>query len=79
MTASHKAKSESEALEQAGTKREALEIIIGGGSYTPVPSPQCPSPPPAPCPPPPPPPPLQQLTRLEKARLVLLNFKKIDR
>ncbi|KAE9607291.1 hypothetical protein Lal_00026318 [Lupinus albus] len=69
------AKSESEALEQAGSKREALEIIIpggGGSSYAPIPSPECPPPPPPPCPPPPPP-----LTRLEKARIVLLNFKKL--
>ncbi|KAE9613622.1 hypothetical protein Lal_00016330 [Lupinus albus] len=71
------ARSESEALEQAeGSKRETLEIIIGGGSYAPAPapapSPQCPPPPPPPCPPPPQPP----LSRLDKARLVLLNFTK---
>lgn len=70
------ATSESEALELAGSKRETLEIIIGGGggggSYAPTPSPEyCPPPPPPPCPPPPLP-----LSRLEKARLVLLNFTK---
>ncbi|KAL2344769.1 hypothetical protein Fmac_006054 [Flemingia macrophylla] len=62
------AKSESEAVgEGAAEKRETLEIIIGGGgSPSPTPSP-------SPCPPPPPKP----LSRLEKARRVLLRFKSI--
>ncbi|XP_004505256.1 uncharacterized protein At4g06744-like [Cicer arietinum] len=76
----HVATSESEALELTKTERETLEIIIGvgggGTGYSPAPSPSadCPLPPPPPpdCPPPPPPPPL---TRLEKAKTVLLNFK----
>ncbi|XP_020239343.1 uncharacterized protein At4g06744 [Cajanus cajan] len=58
------AKSESEALGES-EKRETLEIIIGGGG-SPAPSPSSPA-----CPPPPPKP----LSRLEKARGVLLKFK----
>ncbi|KAK7368187.1 hypothetical protein VNO80_10211 [Phaseolus coccineus] len=61
------AKSESEALGEP-EKRETLEIIIGGGGSpapSPVPSPE------TPCPPPPPKP----LSRLERARRVLLKFK----
>jgi len=61
------AKSESEALGEP-EKRETLEIIIGGGG-SPAPSP-APTPE-TPCPPPPP----KQLSRLEKARRVLLKFK----
>lgn len=70
----HVASSESEALGLTPeTKRETLEIIIGGGggggggAYSPAPSPEnnCPPPPPPPCPP----------TRLEKARAALLKFK----
>ena len=57
--------SENEAL--GLREREALEIIIGGGG-SPAPSPEY-NPPPVPCPPPPKP-----LSRLEKARRVLLNF-----
>lgn len=57
----------------ASSEREALEIIIGGGgengNYPPSPSPS-PSAPAADCPPPPQPP----LSRLEKARRVLLKF-----
>ncbi|KAG5073544.1 hypothetical protein AAZX31_20G012200 [Glycine max] len=66
------AKSESEALgEPELEKRETLEIIIGGGGGGgyPAPSPSPSSP--AYCPPPPPKP----LSRLEKARRVLLKFK----
>lgn len=69
--------SEREALELAavGAERETLEIIIGGGggggsAPAPSPEPECPPPPPPPCPPPP-----RQLSRLEKARRVLLKFK----
>ncbi|KAF7811013.1 leucine-rich repeat extensin-like protein 3 [Senna tora] len=64
------------------SEREALEIIIGGGTsdYAPAPSPSeydnppadCPPPPPPPCPPPPPPP--TPTTRLDRARIVLLKF-----
>ncbi|KAL5163077.1 Uncharacterized protein HKD37_07G020048 [Glycine soja] len=61
------AKSESEALGEP-EKRETLEIIIGGGG-SPAPSPS----PPTYCPPPPPKP----LSRLEKAKRVLLKFKTI--
>ncbi|XP_057756730.1 uncharacterized protein At4g06744-like [Arachis stenosperma] len=63
------ASSEEEAL-GLFQERETLEIIIGGGS-TPSPSPSpAPTPPDyTPCPPPPKP-----LSRLDKARKVLLNF-----
>lgn len=72
VTSQELAVSEREALELSGSeKRETLEIIIGGGG-SPAPSPaECPPPPPPPCPPPPPKP----LSRLEKARRVLLKFK----
>ncbi|KAK7362589.1 hypothetical protein VNO77_04706 [Canavalia gladiata] len=63
------AKSESEALGVAEPeRREAIEIIIGGGgapSPTPSPSTACPPPPPKP------------LSRLEKAKRVLLKFKSL--
>ncbi|XP_061358555.1 uncharacterized protein At4g06744-like [Gastrolobium bilobum] len=58
--------SESEALGLARPEREAIEIIIGGGAgggHGPAPSPECPPPSPPP------------LSRLEKARRVLLKFK----
>ncbi|CAK8577453.1 unnamed protein product [Lathyrus sativus] len=72
----HVASSESEALGLTPeSKRETLEIIIGGGggggggAYSPAPAPSpendCPPPPPPPCPP----------TRIEKARAALLKFK----
>ncbi|RHN62160.1 putative leucine-rich repeat-containing, plant-type, leucine-rich repeat domain, L [Medicago truncatula] len=68
----HIATSEYEALGLATEpKRETLEIIIGGGGggSAPAPSPEssCPPPPPPPCPP--------TLSRLDRARRVLLKFK----
>ncbi|XWS62935.1 hypothetical protein CRYUN_Cryun06bG0053500 [Craigia yunnanensis] len=69
-----------------GTKRETLEIIIGGGGEAPVPSPEnekCPPPPPEPeCPPPPPPCKFRTANgcfeneRLAKAHDVIQKFKK---
>lgn len=69
----HIATSEYEALGlTAEPKRETLEIIIGGGGggSAPAPSPEssCPPPPPPPCPP-------TTLSRLDRARGVLLKFK----
>nr|AFK45643.1 unknown [Medicago truncatula] len=68
----HIATSEYEALGLATEpERETLEIIIGGGGggSAPAPSPEssCPPPPPPPCPP--------TLSRLDRARRVLLKFK----